>query len=145
MYQPRLHGGGESSLSTSQTPIDRWSKKNKETPPQKEKTGANQLVAVCLSMEAGAVVKRQKVEHSAATALPSSPSELDHPDSLAEELRQAVQDSHAATESLAVEDEQQGQAAAPVPQRVLQVFESSPGACLASERKLTVYQYVGVA
>ncbi len=43
-------------------------------------------------METGGVVKRQKVEHSAATALHTSLSDLDPPHSLAQEFRQAVQD-----------------------------------------------------
>ncbi len=95
-------------------------------------------------METGGVVKRQKVEHSAATALHTSLSDLDPPHSLAQEFRQAVQDSHAATQSVAVEDEQQGQAAAAVLQRVLQVLESSPGVVLALERLVTVCPYFGV-
>lgn len=146
--KPCLHGGDESSLPTSQMP--RWNKLTGGTkrtrrlcgpPPPRKLT---QEVAVCLSMETESFVKRQKVEHSAATALHTSLSDLDPPHSLAQEFRQAVQDSHAATQSVAVEDEQQGQAAAAVLQRVLQVLESSPGVVLALERLVTVCPYFGV-
>ena len=79
-------------------------------------------------MEAVDVAKRQKVEHSAANALAATLPDPDHRGSLAQELMQAVQDSQAAAEGLAVGDEQQGQAAAAVLRRVLHALERSPGA-----------------
>lgn len=74
-----------------------------------------------VQMETGDVFKRRRVEPESAEMPAGQERDSDCLRSLAQQLRQAIQDSNAAVENLSVSFEQQGQAAAAVLQRMLHI------------------------